>query len=119
MDTYTSDANNQRCAGTVLCTLSVGKFASPMGLVSVTPSSHGNWVRIAKNKFAFTAWRILLDTDGRPVGTAKFWGTLTAQTNDTFTGTMNMAFHDPDGNAFGGFKGTTAGKRIAIEIEES
>ncbi len=118
MDTYTSDAQNQGRSGTVFCTLSVGKFVSPMGEVGVTPSAQGNWVRIAKNTFAFTAWRILVDADGRPVGTAKFWGTVSMQGTDSFTGTMNMAFYAPDGSRFGGFKGTTAAKRISIEMEE-
>ena len=118
MDIYTSDATNQGRSGTVLCTLSVGKFASPMGLVSMTPTAHGNWIRTAKNTFAFTAWRILLDEDGRPVGTAKFWGTVTAGTPDGFTGTMNVELYAADGTAFGAFNGTTAGRRIAVESEQ-
>ena len=116
MDTYTSDANNQGQSGTVLCTLETGKFPGPTGsLVGMTPSAHGNWVRIAKNKFAFTAWRILLDEAGRPWGTAKFWCTLTVETNNTFTGTMNAAYYDQNETVFASVTGTTAGKRIEIE----
>jgi hypothetical protein len=118
MDTYTSDANNQGRSGTILCTLATGKFPSPTGsLVSVSPSAQGNWVQIAKNQFAFTAWRILLDEVGRGVGTAKFWGTLTVQTNDTFTGTMNAAYYYGQSTTpFSTITGTTVGTRIAIEL---
>jgi len=112
MDIFTSDSNNQGQSGTVLCTLQLGKFPSPMGLVSSTPSGHGNWVRIGKNKFAFTVMRILMDADGRPVSTAKFWGTVTVQTNDTITGTMNAEYYGQDGKAFGGNTGTTVETRI-------
>jgi hypothetical protein len=116
MDVYTADSNNQGRSGTVLCTVATGKFPGPAGdLVSATPSAHGNWVRIAPNRLAFTAWRILLDEAGRPVGTAKFWGTLTVETKDTFAGTMNAEYYGQDGTAVASVTGTTAGKRIAIE----
>ena len=120
LDTYTSDANNQGRSGTVLCTLATRKFTGPTGTpVSVTPSAQGNWVRIDKNQFAFTAWRILLDEEGRGVCAAKFWGTLTIQTNDTFTGTMNAAYYYGESTTpFSTFTGTTTGTRIAIEAPE-
>ena len=120
MDIYTSDSNNRGRSGTVLCTLSIGKFPGPTGsFVGATASAHGNWVRLEKNRFAFTAWRILVNDAGQPVGTAKFWGTLTAETSDTFTGTMNTAYYyGQSAIPFATFTGTTAGKRIAIEIEQ-
>lgn len=121
MDTYTSDSNNQGRSGTVLCTLPFGKsWSPPLGIyVTLTASGQGSWVRIEKNKFAFTAWRFLLNADtGQVVGTAKFWGTLTVQTKDTFTGTMNAQYYDSNGTPLVGFKGTTAGNRIEVQIEE-
>lgn len=119
MDIIASDPNSQGQSGSILCTLQVGKIQSPMGLVSLTPSGHGNWVRIGKNKFAFTVMRILMDADGRPVGTAKFWGTRTAQTHDTSTGTMNAEYYDQDGKAYGRFSGTTAETRIGPSLTAS
>jgi hypothetical protein len=116
MDIFTSDLNNQGQSGSVLCTLQVGKSPSPMGLVSQTPSGHGSWVRIGKNKFAFTVMRVLMDADGRPVGTAKFWGTRTPQTSDTSTGTMNAEYYDQDGKVYGRFSGTTAETRIGPSL---
>jgi hypothetical protein len=119
MDTYTSDSTNQGRSGTVLCTLPFGKSLSPLGIITLTASGHGNWVRIDKNKFAFTAWRFLLNADtGQVVGTAKFWGTVTVETKDTFTGTMNAQYYRSDGTPLVGFKGTTAGNRIEVQIEE-
>ena len=119
MDIYTSNSNGSEASGTVLCTLSVGKFASPMGIVSMTQAGHGNWIRIGKNKFAFTAWRIIIDADGHPVGTAKFWGTLTATTDDETSGTMNAEYYGPTGNRFLTVTGgITTGKRIEIEVED-
>jgi hypothetical protein len=115
MDIYTSDSE---ASGTVLCTLSVGKFASPMGIVSMTQAGHGNWIRTGKNQFAFTAWRIIIDADGRPVGTAKFWGALTATTHDETSGTMNAEYYTPTGDRFLTITGLiTKGKRIQVEVE--
>lgn len=119
MDTYTSDSNNPARSGTVLCTLPLGKSPSPLGIITLTASGHGSWVRIDKNKFAFTAWRFLLNADtGQVVGTAKFWGTVTVETKDTFTGTMNAQYYKSNGEPLVGFKGTTAGNRIEVQIEE-
>lgn len=119
MDIYTSNSNGSEASGTVLCTLSVGKFASPMGIVSMTQAGHGNWIRIGKNKFAFTAWRIIIDADGHPVGTAKFWGTLTATAHDETSGTMNAEYYGPTGDRFLSVTGgITTGKRIEVEVED-
>jgi hypothetical protein len=78
-----------------------------MGTVSLTPTGHGNWVRIDNNKYAFTAWRILMDANGRPVSKAKFWGNVTLQASDTIAGTMNFEYYDQNGNAFQSNSGTT------------
>ncbi len=119
MDLYSADSNNPGRSGAVLCTLVTGPIPEPAGgLVSGTPSSHGNWVRIAKNKFAFTAWKILLNEAGQPVGTAKFWGAVTAKASDTLTGTVNAAFYyGGSGTPFITFKGTTASQRIATDLD--
>jgi hypothetical protein len=118
MDIYTSNSNGSEASGTVLCTLSVGKFASPMGVVSMTQAGHGNWIRIGKNRFAFTALRIITDANGRPVGTAKFWGTLTATAHDETSGTMNAEYYGPTGDRFVTVTGgITTGKRIEVEVE--
>jgi len=100
MDIFTSDPNNPGQSGTVLCTLQVASIQSPMGVVNLTPTGHGNWMRIDKNKFAFTAWRILMDTNGRAISRAKFWGSVTLQAYDTINGTMNFAYYDQAGNTF-------------------
>ena len=119
MDIYTSDSNGPRVSGTVLCTLSVGKFPSPMGMVSMTQAGHGNWIRLEKNTFAFTALRILLDADGHPVGTAKFWGTLTATAEDETSGTMNAEYYDSKGALFNRISGgISTGKKIEVVVEQ-
>ena len=121
MDIYTSDPNNPGQSGAVLCTLPLPKsFSPPLQLsVTLTASGHGDWARIEKNKFAFTAWRFILNADtGQVVGTAKFWGAITVQTNDTFTGTMNAQYYDSNGTVIAAFKGTTTGTRIAVETEQ-
>lgn len=119
MDIFTSDPNSPGQSGSVLCTLQVAAIQSPMGLVSLTPTGHGNWVRIDKNKYAFTAWRILMDANGRPVSRAKFWGTVTVQTNDTIRGTMNFEYYDQDGKAFMSNTGTTVETRIGSFLSAS
>ncbi len=109
MDTYTSDSTNQGRSGTILCTLPSA---------TATESGHGVWARKDKNKFAITAWRIRLNANSQPVGTAKFWGTVTMPTNDTITGTLNAQFYDMDGNVVNTMTGgTIAGTRIQIEYE--
>ncbi len=122
MDLYTSDSNNQGRSGTVLCTLPLGKSFNPvLGVyVTQTASGHGIWVRIDKNRFAVTAWRLIVNADtNQVVGSAKFWGTITMQTNDTMTGTMNAEFYAQNGTVMTSFKnGTSAGTRVAIQFEE-
>jgi hypothetical protein len=118
MDNYTSDSNSQARSGTVLCTLSVSRFPTPIGLVGMTPTGHGSWLRLSKNKFAFTVLRILFDADGRPFGKAKFWGDLTLEAGHMFTGTMNIVFYRQDGTAFFNIAGTISATRIPVEIPQ-
>jgi hypothetical protein len=100
MDVFTSDPNHLGQSGTILCTLQLPSVQSPMGQVSLTPTGHGNWVRIGPNKFAFTVSRIFIDANGRPMSKAKFWGTLAPQTFDTIAGTMSYEYYDQGGTAF-------------------
>ena len=119
MDTYTSDANRPGVSGTVLCTLPVGKSPSPMGLVSVTSTAHGNWIRIGKNKFAMTAWRIIMDANGAAVGTARFWGTLTVSEENEASGTLNADYYDSNGVRYYSMRGgTSSAKRIEVVVDE-
>lgn len=87
MDIYTSDSNRPRVSGTVLCTLPV---------VGMTQSGHGSWIRVGKNEYAFTVLRLLLD-NGVPVGTAKFWGTVTIDAENHMSGVMNSQNYLFDG----------------------
>jgi len=128
MDIYTSNPTSQGRAGTVLCTLSAPALETPYGTLNGTTTGHGNWIRVDKNQFAFTVWRILVDAGsmpGTPVGAIKFWGTITVTGPDTFTGTMNAQYYayglDGQLSPLPGmkFEGiTTAGKRIAVETQE-
>ena len=45
MDIFTSDPNTLGQSGSVLCTLQVAAVQSPSGMLSLTPTGHGNWVR--------------------------------------------------------------------------
>jgi len=120
MDIYNSDSNRPGLSGTVLCTLPVGKSPSPMGMVSVTSTAHGSWIRIGKNKFAMTAWRIIMDANGTAVGTAKFWGTLTVGAENEASGTLNGEYYDSNGVPYYTMKGgTSTGKRIEVEVENN
>ena len=80
MDTYTSDPNQHGWSGTVVCTLAQGRVLLPLGpggaLISVTgtQTGQGSWMRVEKNVYAFTAWRILTDPDGKAAGWVKFVG---------------------------------------------
>ncbi len=112
MDTYTSDSTNQGRSGTVLCTLPNA---------TSTHSGHGVWVRIDKNRFAFTAWRIMVVPNSQPVqpvGMAKYWGTVTITGSDTMTGTLNARFYNLAGGVLNTMQGgTSSGTRVQIEYE--
>jgi hypothetical protein len=68
--------------------------------------------------------RLLIDADasnqvpdGTPLGSIKFWGTITITGRDTFEGTMNAEYYGPDGQPFRRVEGlTTAGTRIPVEV---
>jgi hypothetical protein len=69
--------------------------------------------------------RILIDADpanavpdGAPVGTAKFWGTITVTGADTFVGSMSAQYYGPGGLPFLTVSFTTAGARIAVETDQ-
>ncbi len=110
MDTYTSNSTKHGISGTVLCTMPGS---------SATQSGQGTWIRIAKNRFAFTALRILIGPDNAPAGTAKFWGTVTVGA-DEMSGTLNAQYYslsgDPISPVLG--PGTSTGKRIEITVED-
>jgi hypothetical protein len=103
MDTYASLHNQHGLKGTVICTLNFGfPFLLPLGpngtAISVigTQTGQGNWVRVEKNVYAFTAWRMLLGPNGNVVGWAKFWGSIRPDAPDHFLGDINVAFYTLD-----------------------
>jgi hypothetical protein len=116
-DTFTSNAQRPGREGTFLCTIPA-QIAGGM-----TPSGHGNWVRIGTNKYAFTAVRIMMSGSAPGstfVGLARFWGTITAVSDDELTGTMNAQFYLPDGTTpiSPVFAGTLERHRIEITFEQ-
>ena len=123
LDTFASDAQMHGVEGTFLCTIpSVSKMpnpSNPSGWLSTTASGHGNWVRIGKNRYAFTTVRTVFDETGRLFGWAKFWGTITPISENEYTGTMNARYYLPDGTAFTPlFTGTLHSNRIEITFEQ-
>ena len=102
MDTYASLQNEHGSRGTVVCTLASGRILLPLGpqgaLISVTTTQtgQGNWMRVQKNVYAFTAWRILTDPDGKGVGWVKFWGEIRPDAPDHFLGEISAAFYTLD-----------------------
>ncbi len=81
MDTYTSDSNKSGSQGPFFA---LSPFSN-----NLTQSGHGNWIRIGKNTFAFTVWRLMTGSDGRPVAKAKFWGAITVDGENDFSGAIN------------------------------
>jgi len=106
MDIYTSDARRPGVSGTILCTLPV---------IGMTQSGHGSWIRIGKNEFAFTVLRLLLD-NGVPVGTAKFWGTVTIDAENHVSGAMSSQNYLFDGTPISGVMNLTF-EMTRIEVE--
>lgn len=102
MDTYASLQNQHGLRGTVVCTLAQGRILLPLGpegaLISVTgtQTAQGNWSRVEKNVYAFTAWRILTDPDGKGVGWIQFWGEIRPDAPDHFLGEISAAFYTLD-----------------------
>ena len=111
-DTFTSNAQRPGLEGTFLCT-------APAAIAgSQTPSGHGNWVRIGTNKYAYTALRVIMD-GSTFVGWAKFWGTITAVSDDELTGTINAQFYLPNWTPVSPqFTGTLERHRIQVTFEQ-
>jgi hypothetical protein len=112
MDTFTSNAQRHGVEGTFLCTIPA-EIAGGQ-----TPSGHGNWVRIAKNTYAFTALRARME-GATFLGWVKFWGTITPISDHELTGTINAQFFAPNGTpASPPFPGTLERHRIPITYEQ-
>ena len=111
-DTFTSNAQRPGLEGTFLCTI-------PAAIAgNMTPSGHGNWVRIGTNRYAFTAVRAIMNGSAF-VGWARFWGTITAVSDDDLTGTMNAQFYLPNWTPVSPqFAGTLERHRIDVTFEQ-
>ena len=111
-DTFASNTQRPGREGTFLCTIPA-QIAGGM-----TPSGHGTWVRIGTNRYAFTAERIMM-SGTTFAGLARFWGTITAVSDDELTGTMNAQFYSPDGTPTSPvFGGTLERHRIEVTFEQ-
>jgi hypothetical protein len=110
LDTFVSNAQRPGVEGTFLCNL-------PAGAGGATSSGHGNWVRIATNVYAYTAVRAI--TSGTThVGWFKFWGTITAVSDNELTGTINAQLYNPDGTPISpAYAGTLERHRVDITFE--
>ena len=112
LDTFVSNARRSGVEGTFLCTV-------PAGLAgNQTPSGHGNWVRVATNTYAFTAMRAI--TNGPThVGWARFWGTISAVSDNELTGTINVQLYLPNGTPMSPvFSGALERHRVDITVEQ-
>ena len=102
LDTYASLQNQHGLRGTVVCTLAQGRILLPLGphgeLISVTgtQTGQGSWMRVRKNVYAFTVWRILTDPEGKAVGWVKFWGEIRPDAPDHFFGEISAGFYTLD-----------------------
>ena len=112
LDTFTSNAQRPGREGTFLCTVPAAVAGNQ------TPSGHGNWVRIGTNQYAFTAVRAI--TNGATfVGWAKYWGTITAISDDELTGTINAQFYLANGTPISPvYGGTLERHRVEITFEQ-
>lgn len=112
LDTFVSNAQQPGREGTFLCTV-------PAQIAGgLTPSGHGTWVRIGTNTYAFTAVRIQM-SGSTLVGLARFWGTITAVSDDELTGTMNAQFYSPDWTPTSPvFAATLERQRIEVTFEQ-
>lgn len=89
MDTFTSNTATPGREGSFLCTIPPFRLPNPenpIGWLTSTPSAHGNWLRVGKSKYDYTAWRIMMDQDGVPVGQARFSGTITRLSDEEYLG---------------------------------
>jgi hypothetical protein len=125
MDTYASHRNLHGLRGTVVCTLPQGRILLPLGpdggLISVTgtQTGQGSWLRVQKNVYAFTAWRLLTGPDGKAVGWVKFWGSIKPDAPDHFLGEINAAFYTLDFVALPipPMPVPTEGRRVTVEVQ--
>ncbi len=115
-DTFTSNAQRPGVEGSFLCTGPADMLVLPAG--RFTPSAHGNWTRIGINTYAYTAMRAI--TSGATViGWAKFFGTITAVSENELTGTINAQLYDPNLTAISGVStGTLERHRVGIVFEQ-
>lgn len=115
-DTFVSNAQRPGREGTLLCT--VPAQLAILGNLSLTPSAHGNWVRIGTNTYAFTAERIIM-SGTTFVGLFRFWGTITAVSDAELTGTMNAQSYAPNGTPISGVStATLERRRIEVTFEQ-
>jgi hypothetical protein len=125
LDTFTSDAQKHGVEGTFLCTVPPIKMPNPLNpggwpnsYLTYTPSGHGNWVRIDKNRYAFTAVRTIFNETGQLFGWARFWGTITPISESEYTGTMNYQFYALNGTPLTPLRtGTLHSHRVEIAFE--
>ncbi len=112
MDTFASNAQQHGVEGTYLCTVPAAIAGGQ------TPSGHGNWVRIATNTYAYTAVRARMN-GATFLGWAKYWGTVTALSDDELTGTINVQFFDLGGAPVSPqFPGSLERHRVGITFEQ-
>jgi hypothetical protein len=111
LDTFTSNAQRSGVEGTFLCNIPAGVGGG------ASPSGHGNWVRIATNVYAYTAVRAIASGTTH-VGWFKFWGTITAVSDNELTGTIYAQSYQPDWTPISPvFTGTIERHRIDITFE--
>jgi hypothetical protein len=68
------------------------------------------------NTYAFTAMRMMVTEDG--FLWARFWGTITPDSADHLTGTINMQLYLPNGTpASAQYTGTLERQRVPITFE--
>lgn len=123
LDTFTSNPLKPGMEGTFLCSVpAVTQYPNPLnpnGWTKQTSAGHGNWLRIGRNKYAFTAIRTIFDENGNLFGHAKNWGTITQISKNEYTGTMNVQFYLADGTpSTPVFSGTLRSQRVAITFEQ-
>jgi hypothetical protein len=120
LDTFSSDAQRHGVEGTFLCTIPGTQVVA--SVLKVTPAGHGNWVRIATNKYAYTAVRAVYTEEGGEtfIGWAKFWGTITATSGNELNGTINVMYYMADGTPMLSqpLTGTLERQRIEIDFEQ-
>jgi hypothetical protein len=125
MDTYTSSQNLNGVSGTLICTLPQGFVSLPLGpggapiTVTGTQTGQGNWMRVQKNVYAFTAWRLLTGADGKAVGWIKFSGSVKPDAPDHFLGEISATFYTLDFVALPipSIPVPTEGWRVAVEAQ--